>query len=342
MTSRLRLHDNGRVLYYDAWRNITSEELRSDQFVKLLAQDLQHHGLSFDDAHKYIWVFDLKPEGISAADMQGFYDLLCGQYRVKSDNFRVIFSCVESTDQLPYKAVSIPDRLIYNGNWYNHLLHYRINWSEIPMTHKLTCLMRRPSISRGNLAKRLLAKFRAEDLIITFGTNGVEPSQDIKQLIWPRPYPMIVDRPMADQVFQHRINHDLFYRAPLNLVVESSSQIDPNVWRSIFITEKTFKAMAWYQFPVWYAVPGLVAQVRHLGFDTFDDLFDGHTYDDIQDPWVRMTQVVQLVWRFCQQDPVSLRRLHWNRLQHNAEKIDYIHRTAITRHTQILEEFSHA
>lgn len=342
MISRLRLHDNGRVLYYDAWRNITSQELRSDGFVPLLEQDLEQHRLSLNDARDYIWVFDLKPEGIDAGDMQGMFDLLCQRRQVPVENFRVIFSCIEQIDRLPYRATSLPDRLIYNGNWYDHLRHYRIDWVGLPMTHRLTCLMRRPSIGRANLAKRLLSKFRSDELIMTFGTNGVEPSDDIKQLIWPQPYPMIVDRPMADQVFQHRIDHDFFYRAPVNLVVESSSQIDPNVWRSIFITEKTFKALAWHQFPVWYAVPGLVAQVRRMGFDVFDDVFDNHSYDATSDPWVRMTQVVQLVHRVSQQDMAALRHQHWNRLQANARLIDYIHATAIVRHTQILEEFSHA
>jgi hypothetical protein len=79
-----------------------------------------------------------------------------------------------------------------------------------------------------------------------------------------------------------------------------------------------------------------------MGFDVFDDVFDNHSYDDTQDPWVRMTQVVQLVHRISQQDMVALRQQYWHRLQANAQLIDYIHLTAIVRHTQTLEEFSHA
>jgi len=232
--------------------------------------------------------------------------------------------------------------LIYNGNWYNHLRHYNVDWQGLSMTHKLTCLMRRPSIGRANLVKRLLSKFRPSDMIMTFGTNGSDTSDEIKRLIWPQPCPIVIDRPSVDQVSQHRIDHDLFYKSPVNLVVESSSQIDPNTWRSIFITEKTFKALAWYQFPIWYAVPGLVKEVRKMGFDVFDDVFEHHTYDSIRDPWVRMTQVVQLTRRVCDQDVVALRQQHWSRLKSNADLIDYIHATAITKHTQVLEEFSHA
>lgn len=342
MISRLRRHDNGKVILYDAWRNITSHELRSREFEKLFIEDLASNDLQVNQVKDFIWVFDLKPEGIDASDMEGFYDYLCNELGVPGPNFRVIYSCVENVHTLPYPAKCLSDRLIYNGNWYEHLRHYRINWTELPMSHKLVCLMRRPSISRGNIAKRLYSKFSPDEVMLTFGTNGVEPSEDIKQLIWPQPYPIIVDRPMADQVFQHRINHDLFYRAPVNLVVESSSQIDPNTWRSVFITEKTFKALAWHQFPIWYAVPGLVSQVKAMGFDVFDDIFDDHYYDYTEDPWVRMTQVIQLVTKVCKQDTVLLRNKYWDRLVANAKLIDYIHQTAITRHTQTLEEFCYA
>lgn len=331
---RARLQDN--FIFYDAWRGIASETLRTTDINQTVIEDLKQAGLSVDDIKKYIWVVDLKPEGIDQNDINHLFLFLISQ-GLPSSQFRVVFSAVVDTSNLPYPAICLPDRLIYNGNWFMHLEHYHINWELIEMTHKLVCLMRRPSIGRGNLAKRLLSKFRLDELIMTFGTNGIDPSQDIKQLIWPQPYPIIVDRPMADQVFQHRIDHDKFYRAPVNLIVESSSQVDPNTWRSIFVTEKTFKALAWYQFPIWYAVPGLVAQVRNMGFDVFDDIFQNHDYDQIEDPWVRMTKVVSLVRQVCSLDTLSLRKQHWSRLQNNAHLIKEIHTTAISKHTEKLD-----
>jgi hypothetical protein len=332
---RARLQDN--FIFYDAWRDLPSEILRSTDINETVINDLTMLGLTVDDIKKYTWVIDLKPEGIDHSDINHLFVFLTSQGLLPSQ-FRVAFSSVVDTSQLPYPAICLPTRLIYNGNWFMHLEHYHVNWEELEITHKLVCLMRRPSISRGNIAKRLLSKFHKDELIMTFGTNGVEPSDDIKKLVWPQPYPMIVDRPMADQVFQHRIDHDFFYRAPVNLVVESSSQLDPNTWRSIFITEKTFKAMAWYQFPLWYAVPGLVDQVRNMGFDVFDDVFQNHSYDQIQDPWVRMTQVILLARQVCNLDLVELRKQHWHRLQNNAELIKEIHTTAISQHTEKLDE----
>jgi hypothetical protein len=337
MTARIRRADGGSIIFYDIWRNFPAEDFTNGQASAHIIQDLSSAGINQSSIKQCRWIFDLKPEGISSQDMVSVFDFF-RKADLPVDQFRVAFSCVEDTSALPYPAISLPDRLIYNGNWWMHLQHYKINWADLPMTHKLTCLMRRPSTSRGTLAKRLLARFDIKDLVMTFGTSGSDSTEDIRRMIWPQPYPMIVDRPMADQVFQHRIDHDFFYRAPANLIVESSSQTDPNVWRSIFITEKTFKALAWHQFPLWYAVPGLVDEVRKLGFDVFDDLFNDHIYDEIQDPWVRMTQVVLLARRFCDQDLVQLRQQHWNRLIKNAQRIEEKHTKAISYHTEKLEQ----
>lgn len=328
-----RLSREGGIVRYDIWKEIPADSLRDGSVANTFEQDLRANNISWADLKNFIWVFDLKPEGISAEDFYNFYKYLVYKCDVPPKNIRVVFSCVENVDTLPYPAICLPDRLIYNGNWYMHLEHYHIDWTTVPMTHQLVCLMRRPSVSRGNLAKRLFSKINPNNIIMTFGTNGVDPSDEIKQMIYPQPYPMIVDRPMADHVFQHRIDHDLFYRAPVNLIPESSSQIDPNTWRSIFITEKTFKAFAWHQFPVWYAVPGLVSEVRKMGFDVFDDIFNDHSYDQIQDPWIRMTQVVQLVSGICKNhDLSSMRKQHWARLKNNANLVKHIHDTALEKH----------
>lgn len=339
-----RLIREGSIVRYALWKEISADVLRAGEIElqTIFEKDCAKKNISLHDTRNFVWLFDLKPEGISSQDFANFYLYLTRQLKIPSTNIRVVFSSVEDVSRLPYPAVSLPDRLIYNGNWYMHLENYHIDWSSIPITHKLVCLMRRASVGRGNLAKRLLAKIDINDMIITFGTNGVDTSAEIKRLIYPQPFPMIVDRPMADEVFQHRIDHQKFYQAPVNLVVESSSQLDPNTWTSVFITEKTFKALAWHQFPVWYAVPGLVDSVRKMGFDVFDDLFDNHSYDQTQDPWVRMTQVVQLVTRVCQADLNELRQQHWNRLIKNAELIKQIHDTAEKKHKDLIDRLVNA
>jgi hypothetical protein len=83
-------------------------------------------------------------------------------------------------------------------------------------------------------------------------------------------------------------------------------------------------------------VVGSVHYLRTLGFDVFDDVFDNHEYDKIQDPWVRMTRVVMLARQVCNLDLIALRKQHWQRLEKNAELIKQIHTTGISKHTEQL------
>jgi hypothetical protein len=74
------------------------------------------------------------------------------------------------------------------------------------------------------------------------------------------------------------------------------------------------------QVPVWFAVPGLVQQVRALGFDMFDDIVD-HSYDSIQDQNLRIQTVINTVSALDQQYTIDhcqqLRFSLWHRLQAN-------------------------
>ena len=112
--------------------------------------------------------------------------------------------------------------------------------------------------------------------------------------------------------------------------MESSNEIDENIWRSIFITEKSYKALAWYQFPIWYAVPGLVEKLREQGFDLFDDIID-HGYDQEQDPWTRMTKVVEEIAQLVSKDTKALRTPYWQRLESNAAPVEQIHTNGLRR-----------
>ena len=335
MTYRIAFHNE--VLWYSAWFDINSGILRSPQIGDIVITDLANDNLSVADIKKFQWFIDLKPEGINSEDLKYLYEFLtsCG---VGANNFRVAFSCVEDVSNLPYPAISITNRLIHNGNWFENLQSQRINWQSLSMTHKFVCLMRRPSIGRAHLTKRLYTHFDKKDMVLTFGTSGSRTSKEIENLVHPRPVPIVVDHPDVDRVVQHKITHDLFYRAPINLIVESSSQIDPGVWRSVFVTEKSFKALAWHQFPLWYAVPGLVAEVRRQGYDVFDDIFENHYYDDIQDPWFRMTQVILLLKRVCKQDLLALRKQHWDRLDANSIRIAEVHRQTKLSHGNMINE----
>ena len=189
--------------------------------------------------------------------------------------------------------------------------------------------MRRASESRCTIAKKLLDIFDAKDIRITLGTFPDMIPTEWRKMVSPYPYPMYVDDDRAANTEQHAPQHNLFYTAPVQLVVESSNQTDRFAWRNIFITEKSYKVFAWHQFPLWYAVPGTVAKMRDAGFDLFDDIID-HSYDAIDDPVTRMDRVVAEAYQFCRHDGITLRNFHWNRLESNALLVENISKTAFT------------
>jgi hypothetical protein len=69
------------------------------------------------------------------------------------------------------------------------------------------------------------------------------------------------------------------------------------------------------------AVPGLVAEVKKLGFDLFDDICKNHYYDNTQDENVRCEQVAELCGELDRQFSIAqcqeLRKNIWNRLESN-------------------------
>jgi len=63
---------------------------------------------------------------------------------------------------------------------------------------------------------------------------------------------------------------------------------------TLFLTEKIFKPMLYLQIPIILGGPGLVQEMRNMGFDMFDDIVD-HSYDTINDHDQRMDMVLDQI-----------------------------------------------
>jgi hypothetical protein len=91
------------------------------------------------------------------------------------------------------------------------------------------------------------------------------------------------------------------------------------------VTEKTFKCFAWHQVPIWWTMPGLVADVRSLGFDVFDDIMQDHCYDEIQDPDRRITAMLDTLDQAISKiHNVGIMQFHeqvFSRLQKNHDRL---------------------
>lgn len=316
--SRIEIRDNN-IIIFAIWYNVPFRVYHTDEIRELFDAECIKNNIPLSTVSNYVWVFDCGPEGLSADEFVILHQYL-NQLGVPDKNFRVVFSAVEDCNKLPYPAMIIPERMWVHGQWYNTLKSKQLNFQSIPMKYNLACLMRRASFDRINFAKELWKNFSDSEILLTLGVDGMRADLFPEDIISPRKLPVQIEDTLAlDQYNYHVVNHTLFYQAPINIIVETSNQIDGNSWKKIFITEKTYKTMAWYQFPLWYAVPGLINEVRKLGFDVFDDLLDNHSYDNIEDPDKRKIAVIDLAKKFLEQDPCKLRLEHWHRFEANVK-----------------------
>lgn len=119
------------------------------------------------------------------------------------------------------------------------------------------------------------------------------------------------DRDMTDWDTQRYINPEWFDQTYCSVVAETLMQ--PAKYQSIFITEKTFKPMAFKHPFLLVGHQYTLRTLRELGFVTWDNLWD-ESYDLIKDWRTRLNAVVDLV-KAIEIKPYDTETLQ--RLEHN-------------------------
>jgi hypothetical protein len=232
----------------------------------------------------------------------------------------VLFNSHIDVDALPYFARCCTTWLINRSEYKLDQFNYNFN---IQLDRKFLCLLRRPTLSRAHLARFFLDNIRLDTVRLSFG-SGAQGGLDQYRDVVGCDLPLLVDGVLTDRVQEFNISNTLFQSCLFNIAAETSSQSEAN-WRSVFLTEKTWKAMMQRQIHIWYGVPGLVEHVRSLGFDTFDDILDSHQYDTIQDELERHQSVFDLIRqlndRYSLEDCQALRQQLRPRLEANFEQL---------------------
>ena len=249
---------------------------------------LRDGSISEQDLSSRDIVFDTMYEGHGSREFHAVIEAL-QQYPWFSTD-RAIFKH-NTFDQVSpgINAVSRPAYMVEHAGWFQHHEGLKIDWDTLKRDRFFICLMRRRSRERSQLAREIRTNFASDDYYLSYASmiNYTAWDEDAQCQI-----PILLDGPTAGEE-QHRATDPRFFSPLINLVVETSSQTDEHAWRSLFVTEKTFKCFAWHQVPIWCAVPDLVKNIRTFGFDMFDDLLDSHRYDDIQDPVLRMSSMIK-------------------------------------------------
>jgi hypothetical protein len=325
------------MLQYGAAHYITDQIHTPGYCEQQIVNDCECSGITAEEFAQNKIVLSFLDEGFGPAEIAPFTAILL---QTHPDKFMVLFNAHVAVDALPYHARCCTTWLI-NRNEYNfNQFNYNFN---IALDRKFLCLLRRPTLNRARLARFFLDNIGLDTVRLSFGsgtTGGLDQYCDVVGV----DLPLLVDGVLTDRVQEFDVINPIFHSCLFNIVAETSSQTEAN-WRSVFLTEKTWKTIMQRQLPIWYGVPGLVEHVRSLGFDTFDDILESHRYDTIQDELERHQTVFDLISRLNQKyslaDCQTLRQQLRPRLEANFEQLLEYFRTNRRQVSNAVLEFDY-
>jgi hypothetical protein len=324
------------MLQYGAAHYITDQMHTPGYCEQQIVNDCERSGISTEEFAQNKIVLSFLDEGFGPAEIAPLTDILLHSHL---DRFIVLFNAHVAVDQLPYPARCFTAWLINRSEYRLDQLRYDF---DIALDRKFLCLLRRPTLNRARLARFFLDNIGLDTVRLSFG-SGAHDGLDQYRDVVGRELPLLVDGVLTDRVKEFDVANPKFHSCLFNIAAETSSQSEAN-WRSVFLTEKTWKAIMQRQIPIWYGVPGLVEHVRSLGFDTFDDILDHH-YDAIQDETQRHQSVFDLIVQLNQQyslgDCQTLRQQLQPRLEANFEQLLQYFRTNRRQVSNAILEFDY-
>lgn len=180
-------------------------------------------------------------------------------------------------------------------------------------------LARRPTWFRVAVTEQFIKRNLLDYGMISCGSDSPELSVTDWRTLWVSPefqsqFPFLLDGQLSSD---EELQKETLYlsNAFVNVVSETSHNKNPRFqeifnelytpwpnssfhWTRPFITEKTLKPYAMHQLPVFNTVKHHVRNLRSMGIDVFDDIID-HSYDELDDPLLRIQAVGAEVERLC-------------------------------------------
>jgi len=217
------------------------------------------------------------------------------------------------------------DQLLFYPYWYYKT---QKNFSTPTATktskqYKVSCLNRRSKFHRkANFVKlhsksyqgEIFTKILPDDLSNTTRPDDYELDLDTIDK-WQKISESLTQESITNIWNHYQDNTHLAYdNSYINLVTEST------VLPEVFITEKTWKAVASGQLFLILGNPGSVDCLRKLGVDTFDDLIDHDYYDHESDWEKRLNKLHEIMDNVVSQDLFKLWEQTYHRRLDNQNK----------------------
>jgi hypothetical protein len=209
--------------------------------------------------------------------------------------------------------------------FYDDLVKENVDWANIEIDRHILSLASRHAENRARLTKELL-DLAGERCRASFGITDHYPvtEKEIRMysdIMHPYSIPLRhgTDGKILDKIrLMHTPPGNQLYRSLVSIVHETNE----SQHTGILVTEKSYKAFAWHQLPIFVATPGHVDTIRRLGFDVFDDIFD-HSYDArTATPHLHRMKILKVISKFLNKYPTiediqNLRKNLWPRIVAN-------------------------
>ena len=214
------------------------------------------------------------------------------------------------------------------GHSFTNLINRCIDWENIEIEIPIVSLVGRPTETRARLTKDLL-NLCGDRARVSFGNLLQFPITDKERNLYStilHPYPLPLRQNTDTKFLEHpediddQVGYNLF-QSIINIVNETN-EFDSD---TIMLSEKTFKALAWHQIPIFNATKGHVNVVRSLGVDTFDDIIN-HSYDSAPNNHIHKIKLLNEIAKFLKKYPTledlkELRKSIFHRLKYNNDLI---------------------
>jgi hypothetical protein len=265
-------------------------DIKPENFDQIFQGALDSGAITTKDLHTRRLVLDSLCEGQGRIEIEKAIHVL-SRYTWFDHERLVYLSNISDDLSEIVKQVRWPEYMTNHSGWLDHFKTLDINFTGIVRDRTLACLIRRRSDQRSRLVREILQRFNPEQYYLSYASMIDYTTYDP---IAETHIPILLDGPTPGNE-QHRLSDQRIFRALINLIAETSNQDDSYSWQTRFITEKTFKCFAWHQIPIWWTVPGVVSDIRDLGFDVFDDVMQNHDYDQFEDPNARLSRILEIL-----------------------------------------------
>lgn len=220
-------------------------------------------------------------------------------------------------------STTIHTGLVNQFGWYDELLSQSIDFEKIVIDKPCLALARRPCMNRAVFIKMLLDTVGKDKVRASFGLLNRDESyyNKYRSVLFPYKVPMRIeheDSLRASSVIPslYTPSTSLMHTCLYNVVMETSLDC-------LNVSEKTYKAFAWHQIPIFLSSPGHVKLLRDMGFDVFDDLLNDHSYDNEKNIHLRMLKIIKILKTLPTDidEMNKLKKSIWKRLVFNNNRL---------------------